>query len=241
MAYYLAVETTQSSFEAVNFKKTEKFKKLIGEQVGYESTLEEIDKFTTSYSNSQQLNYNLCSDKALAGCYEKHALSVIYVNGVEVRKVPGDLLFADSKKYIENPNLVIEYIVNKAKEEDSKFFRDLSLILPENCVTTYMITILATSIENKQYKDLKNKFSLLDKLKMLLNKKSDEDLVRNIAKSLVQFCYLDGEGQLEFTDTIDYEKFHHTLSFISEYERTLSKVKTNGPKKIKRKQNTRKK
>lgn len=235
MAYYFAVETTVSSFEGLNIKKTEKFKQLFGEKEGYETTLEEIDKFTTEYYDEKRLSNELHGDKVLSDYYYNHSLSIIYVNGVEVRKVPGNILFSDSKKYIENPNLVIDYIVNKAKEEDSVFFRKLSLILPENNITTYMISVLATAIEDKQIKKLKKEFSLLDKLKMLLNKRSDEELIQNIAKSLVQFCYLDGEGKLEFSDTIDYEKFHHTVSFISEYERNKSIEKTNGPKKVKRK------
>lgn len=241
MAYYLAVETTVSSFEGLNFKKSKKYQKLFGNQKGYESTLEEIDKFTTEYVDEQRLSNDLQNDSVLSSYYHNHPLSIIYVNGLEVRKVPGELLFLDSKKFIENPNLVIEYIINKAKEEDTLFFRKLSLILPENNVTTYMISVLATSFENKQIKGFKNKLSLLDKLKMFLNKKNDEELIQNIAKSLVQFCYLDNDGQLEFTETIDYEKFHHTVSFISEYERNLSKEKTDGPKRVKTKQNTRKK
>ena len=74
---------------------------------------------------------------------------------------------------------------------------------------------------------------------MLFNKRTNADFIRNIARSLVEFCYLDGEGKLMFSDDIDYEKFRYTVSFISEYEREYVKVKTVGPKKAKkRKKNT---
>ena len=232
MTYYFAVETTESTFEALNIKKSEAFKRLSGSNGVYECTLEEIDMFTSQYLNQSNLANHLICDKILPDFRYNNPLSVIYVNGGEIRKVQGNLLFKDSKKFIDNPNLAIEYIINKAKEQDSNFFRKLSLILPENCITTYMISVLATAIEDKT---IKEKGHLIDKLKMLLNRKSNEDLIDNIAKSLVQFCYIDGDGKLIFADTIDYEKFHYTVSFISEYEKEYGKTKTEGPKKTKKK------
>lgn len=235
MAYYFAVETTHSSFEAVNIKKTRQFKELFQSEEGYECTLEEIDRYTAEYLDESRLAHDLHGDRVLAWCHRNHPLSIIYVNGLEVRKVPGNLLFAGSKKYIENPNLTIDYIVQKAEEGDSRFFRELSLVLPENNVTTYMTSVLATSLEDNQMIENMN---LVDKLKSVLNRTKNEDLIYNIAKSLVQFCYLDGEGKLEFSDTIDYEKFHFTVSFISEYEANLAKEMNNGPKRVITKQNT---
>ena len=68
-----------------------------------------------------------------------------------------------------------------------------------------------------------------------LNRKKEDELIDNIAKSLVQFCYLDGEGKLNFSDTIDYEKFHYTVSFISEYEQELTKEHSSELKKVRTK------
>lgn len=232
MAYYFAVETTQSDFEALNIKKCETFKKLYKTESTYECTLEEIDRFTTEYLDEKQLANDLNADKILPNFRYNNPLSIIYVNGVETRKVQGNLLFRDSKKIIENPKLAIEYIRNKATEGDSRFFRNLSLVLPENNITTYMISVLATAIENKKVKQNEH---MIDKLKMLLNKKSNDSLIENIARSLVEFCYLDGEGKLIFSDTIDYEKFHYTVSFISEYEKEYGKSKQENPIKTKTK------
>ena len=232
MAYYLAVETTQGAFEALSVRKSETFKKLTDSKNTFECTLEEIDQFTTQYINEKQLANDLNGENILPNFRYNNPLAVIYVNGGEIRKLQGNLLFKDSKKLIENPELAIEYIINKAKEEDSTFFRKLSLILPENSINTYMISVLATAIEDKKIKQ-NNHF--LDKFKMLFNKRSNDDFIKNIAKSLVEFCYLDGEGKLEFSNAIDYEKFRYTVSFISEYEREYGKVKTEGPKKTKKK------
>ena len=232
MAYYFAVETTESAFEALNIKKSEKFKKLCDTKSTYECTLEEIDQFTTQYFDEKHLANDLNGDKILPNFRYNNPLAVIYVNGGEIRKLQGNLLFKDSKELIENPNLTIEYIINKAIEEDSVFFRKLSLILPENNINTYMISVLATAIEDKK---IKHNAHLIDKFKMLFNKRSNDDFIKNIARSLVEFCYLDGEGKLIFSDTIDYEKFRYTVSFISEYEREYQKVKTEGPKKTKKK------
>lgn len=232
MAYYFAVETTESTFEALNIKKSEAFKKISETNSTYECTLEEIDRFTTQYINESLLANHLICDKILPNFRYNHPLSVIYVNGGEIRKVQGNLLFKDSKELIENPKLTIEYIINKAIEEDSIFFRKLSLILPENNITTYMISVLATAIEDKK---IKQNAHLIDKFKMLFNKRSNDELIENVARSLVEFCYLDGEGKLIFEDTIDYEKFRYTVSFISEYEKEYGKVKTEGPKKTKKK------
>lgn len=231
MAYYFAVETTQSAFEALNIKKSETFKRLYNTESTYECTLEEIDRITTEYLDERQLANDLNGEKILPNFRYNNPLSVIYVNGGEIRKVQGNLLFKDSKKLIENPNLTIEYIINKAKEEDSNFFRKLSLILPENNITTYMISVLATAIENKK---INHNGHLIDKLKMLFNKRSNDDLIKNVAKSLVEFCYLDGEGKLIFSDTIDYEKFRYTVSFISEYEKEYEITKKDVSNKTKK-------
>ena len=231
MAYYFAVETTQSAFEALNIKKSETFKKLYKTESTYECTLEEIDHFTTEYTNERQLANDLNGDKILPNFRYNNPLSIIYVNGGEIRKVQGNLLFKDSKELIENPKLTIEYIINKANEEDSKFFRNLSLILPENNITTYMVSVLATAIEDKKIKQNRH---LIDKFKMLFNKRSNDDFIKNIAKSLVEFCYLDVEGKLVFSDNIDYEKFRYTVSFISEYEKEYRKTKVETSKKTKK-------
>ena len=59
---------------------------------------------------------------------------------------------------------------------------------------------------------------------MFFNKRSNDEFIKNIAKSLVQSCYLDKDGKIVFLDTIDYEKFRHTVSFISEYEKEYGKT-----------------
>lgn len=221
MAYYFAVETTESTFEGLNIKKTQSYKETVkSEEETYECTLEEIDKFTTNFHNLSRLMHTIYSDGAITWSRYKYPLSVLYVDGLEVRKVKGNILLADSKKYIENPNLVLEYIINKIKEKDALFLRKLGLIQDENSIARYKISKLATALEEKIIYDEK---TTIEKLKNPLQSKIEEKKIEEVALLLVYDCYINGEGELIFSGEIDYEKLHNTIAFISEYEKELEK------------------
>lgn len=221
MAYYFAVEITTSSYEATNIKKTRKFKNLFPEDDRpYECTLEEIDKFTTEYKSEESIRNGLYSEDAIPWAYYSRPLSIVHVDGIEVRIVNGNILFADSKKYIENPNLVIEYIINKVKERDTLFLRTLSDTQNENSIAMYKISKLATALEEKESYDKK---STIEKLKYPLETKVTDEIIEELALLLIHDCYLNGAGELIINDQIDYEKLHNIVAFISEYEKALEK------------------
>ena len=125
MAYYLAVERTPGSYEAINIKKTTKGKILFPKDDKYECTLEEIDKFTTEYENIKNLRYTLNTEHKIP--WANSALSLVYVNGIEI-KISQDILFKSSKKHIENPDLVVAYLTHKFLNYDLDFVNEMLLI-----------------------------------------------------------------------------------------------------------------
>lgn len=231
MAYYLAVETSEKECVALNIKKSGYFGIKNHNEIKYECTLEEIISYTTKFENRERLMQCLLSEGIVREDDFEKPIWIVYASGIEVRKIRSDILYKDSRSFFENPHLVIEYIINKGEERDSLFFRKLSLTLPETSITTYMISKLATAMEHES---IYNERSLKDKLKYPLKIRVDEKLIPNIAESLVQDCYIDGEGELLFSSTVDYEKLNAIISFINQYESTLTKEKENGPKKTRK-------
>lgn len=196
MAYYLAVERTPDSFEAINIKKTTKGKKMFAPNESYECSLEEIDRFTTEYETLMSLKYSLHSERKIP--WANSSLALVCVQGIEL-KITQDILLRNSKKYLENPNLVIEYLINKFCSYDSDFTNQLSNNFPETTETRNVLEELKLEIT-----------------KCIINKsKLDINNITDIANSLIYNAEL----------TIDYQKLHNIVAFISEYENSLNQEK----------------
>ena len=190
MAYYIAVETQEKNYSALNIKKSGYFGLTNKpDQMVYECTLEEIDGYTTKFQNKDRLMWCLVSERILPAQQHNYSLAIVHTNGPEVRIVDENILYADSKKYLQNPNLVIEYIKNKIEENDVMFLRKLSSTLPETSVITYMIAVLATTMENNYIYGTK---SFKEKLTSPRPVPLDETLISNIANALVYDCYING-------------------------------------------------
>lgn len=196
MAYYLAVEKVPNSYEAINIKKTTKGRELFKDDT-FECTLEEIDKFTSSYDSIEKMSYELYSEKKLQ--WLNCSLAIFHVNGTKM-KIEQNMIFSKSKKYLENPNLVIDYILNQYKNINTDFFKELALILPEND---------KTRVENL-IKDLENS--------IVCNLLFDVSIASAVVKSLI--CNIDESG-VALENKFDYKKLHNIVIFIANYENEL--------------------
>ena len=206
MAYYFAVEESKKSYVALNIKMMENDENTAKKDPSlYECTLEEIDKFTSQYSDEEKMREVLYRNKVIQWCYYKSKFSVIYKNQDELREVNGNFLYADSRKYIEDYNLVIEYIINKVKSKDTMFLDNLSFVVRDDRLTVYMLTSIALTINPGD--------------------KKFDTIIRNFTQSLIQECYLNGNKELMFSKQIKYEKILKIIAFISLYEKELEKDK----------------
>jgi hypothetical protein len=206
VAYYIAVETTIDEFEAINVKKTNTFKKVFpDDSKPYECSLDEIDKYTVEYNEQKNFSDDLYDSKLIPWSYYARNFAIICDNEQGARKVLGDILFSSSKKYIENPSLVTKYIMDKAQAKDVVFLKQLSSILEDTSMGTYLASRLANFMDKKQ------EFS--------------DAAIKKIAELLIQNYSLTDNGSLDFSVLVNYERFHNTVAFISEYENKLEKNK----------------
>ena len=221
MAYYLAVDRSEEDYEAVKIKKSGYFG-LANSNIErvYECTLEEIDGYTSKFPDYGKLMHCLASEGLLSKEHANKPLGIIYTDGIEVRKVVGEILYSDMVDYLKFPELLVEYIKLKGASFDVLFFRALASSLPDDSMIKSLIAMLATSMEDVLVNSDKPLLArIIDNPRTVFN---EEELLNNIANALVYETCIDKRGELTVLNNIDCEKFHATLSFVSQYERNLS-------------------
>lgn len=197
MAYYFAVERNPNSYEAINIKKTKKGKKIFSTNREYECTLEEIDRYTTQYENLKALSCDLNDQKEIP--WSTTPVAIVYVNGGEIR-ILQELLFSESKKYLEQPQLVGEYIFNKFMQLDTGFFKELINTQPENSKLRELIEGIILEIEA----------SIINKTPLEASRvfKLNNSLIYNVDES----------EKVIYPQELNYEKLHNVVVFIADYE-----------------------
>ena len=213
MAYYLAVERVPNLYEAINIKKTTRGRKLF-ENDTHECTLEEIDRFTSQYNRIETLSYELYSENKVQ--WPNCSLAIVHINGTETL-IEKNMIFSKNKKYLENPNLVTDYILNQYKNVNINFFKELALVLSEND---------KNRVENLT-EDLERS--------IVCNLLFDESIASAVAKSLI--CNTDSKG-LAKENELNYIKLHKIVVFIANYEDSLKQAKENTSKRTRTKKYT---
>ena len=213
MAYYLAVERVPNLYEAINIKKTTRGRKLF-ENDTHECTLEEIDRFTSQYNRIETLSYELYSENKVQ--WPNCSLAIVHINGTETL-IEKNMIFSKNKKYLENPNLVTDYILNQYKNVNINFFKELALVLTEND---------KNRVENLT-EDLERS--------IVCNLLFDESIASAVAKSLI--CNTDSKG-LAKENELNYIKLHNIVVFIANYEDSLKQAKENTSKRTRTKKYT---
>lgn len=212
MAYYLAVERNIDSYEALNIKNTRKARDIFSSKYdnNYACALEEIDKFTTQYDSLQALKYDLYSEHKIS--WFTCPLAIVYSSEKELR-ITKDILLSSSIKYLENPNLVIEYLVNRFCNLDISFTKELANTLKDKSIIRAKIESITSSMEAG----------------ITYNMSLELNSIVHLAQSLVY--NLDKDGFIKESKTIDYEMLHNIIVFITNYEnkekeKTKNRIKT---------------
>lgn len=198
MTYYLALERKPNSYEAIHIENT-----LLGKNLFLndkcERTLEEIDCYTTQYITLEQLTHELYCDKFIPWTHS--SVAIVCVNGTNIT-IKKDLLFKESRTYLDNPILVLEYLISELSLCNTEFAKELS-----------------DRVEN-----LKEKEQLQELIKtMEENKEQDIPLemteLMYLAESLVYTT--DNFGHIQEPRLYEYSKIHNLVLAIVNYENKL--------------------
>lgn len=218
MAYYFAVETEENSFNAINVKRCRSyFNTLNNYDEPLACTLKEIDKVTTTFANEEELRNMLLNVYSLTINDYNKPLAIFYLNGIERRLVNGGILYEDSREMLEEPKLVIEYIKDLCLNKDSAFFREIAEIYPNDSICKSLICKIASILEGNIKGDI-----------------PIESLVVETSKILMNNTKINESGMIIYKNTINYEKLHTLVAFISQYKLSLM----NKNKMIRVKENT---
>ena len=218
MAYYFAVETEENSFNAINVKRCRHyFKTTNNYNEPLACTLKEINDVTTTFANEEELKKMLLSVYSLKEEDYNKPLAIFYLNGIERRLVKGNILYEDSRYLLEEPNKVIEYIQEECKNNDFTFFRELSKIYPNDSICKSLICKIASLLEGKT-----NNENI-----------SNESLAIEATKILMNNTEINSNGMISYKNTINYEKLHTLVSFISEYKLSLQNDLNNQKRRVK--------
>lgn len=233
MAYYFAVQKKDGNYLALNIKESGYFDSPYKYEEPCACTLEEINKYTTRYTNERLIKNCLISEGILSMDDEEQQLVIIFVEDDDKEykswKVKGKILYKDSKNFVENTQLVLEYIIKKAEENNFTFFRELATTLPSNLVSTARITRIASLLEKSIVNGTRE--PELDSVTSL-----GENFIVNTAKILIYKPQIIPEtGAVTHTDEVDPEAFHNIVSFIRDYETRLKKDKNSGYTKTRQK------
>lgn len=203
MAYYLAVERKPNSYEAINIKKTQLGRNLFLNN-NWECTLEELDCFTTQYISLEQLTHELHCDKFIP--WPNSSIATVCVSDSEIITIEKDLLFKESKKYLNNPSVVFEYVIKELSECNIEFATEL-YEKTEDIRTKEKLMILIGKIKAKLAYDVPLEMTELT----------------NVAESLVYNT--DNSEYTHEPRLYEYSKIHNIVLAIANYENKLKENK----------------
>lgn len=229
MAYYVAVQKKNGNYLGINIKESGYFDKPFSYKEIGACTLEEIDRYTTRYPYEVFFKRCILSEGILSIDDINQPLVIYYYkedeNGKEERKVSDYILYKDSKKYIENPLLVIDYVLKKAHDNDYIFFRKLADTIPVNQICASSVTKIALLLE-------RNTINGNNELKSDIYPSFGDEMITEVIKLLIyNNRIIPNSGTVTYTKEINFESFHNLLVFISNYEKELAKDKASGYKK----------
>lgn len=218
MAYYFAVETEENSFNAINVKRCRYYFKTSNHYTEpLACTLKEIDNVTTTFANEEELRKMLLDVYSLETEDYNKPLAIFYLDGIERRLVKGNILYEDSRSFLEEPSLVIEYIKELCKNKDYRFFREISEMYSNDSICKSLICKIASILEGNTTENV-----------------PVDLLATEVTKILMNNTEINVNGMITYKNTVNYEKLHVLVSFISQYKLSLK----NNNEKIRVKENT---
>ena len=232
MAYYFAVETQTNNYNAINIKRSRIYShNVYMYENPFECTLKEIDKITTTFKDEEELRLALINCYSLSTENFDKIFAIFYKEGMESRLLPNSILYEDSRELLENPNEIIKYIENKSLENDYDFFRQLATTLTDESITKSLVSKIASLIEKSVISG--DRTEELYKLNIF-----GGNVVTETVKLLIYQNHINEQGNVTYTNKINYEKLHNLVGFISKYEKTLKKDEITSLKRSKIKENT---
>ena len=199
MAYYLAVERKPDLYEAINIKKTPLGRNLFLNNT-YECTLEEIDCFTTQYISLEQLIHELYCDKFIP--WPNSSVATVCVDNGTILTIERDMLFKESKKYLDNPYMVLEYLINELSACNIMFAKELS-----------------EKVDNPKEKEMLETLINMMKEKLEYDISIDMTSLMHITELLVYNT--DDSEHIQEPRLYEYSKIHNIVLVIAKNENRL--------------------
>lgn len=226
MAYYFMVEAKRGTYIPIEIKDSNYFN---GEKKQYLKpgayALSEIDSFTTMFEDEYQLRKTLLIEGVLNPEYQDRSLSIRLYHKNQYTKVRHDLLYQDSKKYLDNPYLVVEFVMDRFYNDDFLFIQKLAANYTSyhECANTATEVMhgAAHSVHNGTRHEMLDRFDLNGDL-----------FVTRLVKLLIYKYTTDYSGYTLYQSEINYRNLHSIIAFINNYYKdrkdiiTKPKVKT---------------
>lgn len=223
MAYYFMIESKKGSYRELNISDSRYFqgtKRKYKKACAY--SLEEIDEFTVMFNNEDELRETLVRDGIISSDIINKPLSIRYSMKEQYNKVPYDLLYQDSIKYLMSPEKLIESIIRRYYDND--------FMLIKKIATTFsnFRRCSSTAPEVRQYIDDTIRTGVRSRNLDLVDENGDKIITR-LLKLILLDSYDDYySGRVIYRDKINYRNLHVLIALVNYYDK--DKVKSENKK-----------
>jgi len=220
MAYYFMVQPKIGTYEPIEIKNSIYFeveKRQYVKPCAY--SLSEIDSFTTRFNDEIELRDTLLSEGLLDPELGEKSLSIRFFNKNNYKKVRYDFLYQKDLKYIQNPELVIEFVMNKFHENDFLFIQKLAANFSNyhECANTATEVMhgAAHSLYNGKRHEMLDRFDLNGDL-----------LTARLVKLIIYKYTTDFNGYTRYKEEVNYRNLHTIIAFINNYYKDKTETET---------------
>lgn len=229
MAYYFMVETKKGQYEPIEINKSKYFK---GEKKQYVKPyaygLNEVDAYTTCFIDKDDLRATLLEEGLLNPEYQNKALSIRFYNKNQYNKVRHDFLFYEDLKYIKNPDLIVDFVMEKYDKNDFLFLKKLAANFSRHHECANTATEVMHAAEHSLYNNKRHEILEIFDLNGNL-------LVTRLIKLLIYKHTTDYSGYIRYKDEVNYKNLHDVIAYINNYFRDKTEKETKPKTKIKTK------
>lgn len=222
MAYFLQIKDNSGNYRTINIKKSDYFierqlTKTYKRAGGYK--IQELDKFTMLFADEYDLKNHLLASGLLPHELENGTIVIRFIkkNG-DIKNY--NLLYQDDLAYFYVPNLLIEFVINKYREQDFEFLRDFAknFYFVRECMGT------AADLYNMANMAIDS--GIIDRGFEELDSNGD-NIVRRMVMLLI-YKYNIYKGDVKYLNEFNWRTFHMLINFINNYqERTITKNEGN--------------
>ena len=210
MAYNIMAEIKKGIYFPLDISKS----KLFERTSRYKETrysLEEIDRFTSNFENSNKLRKHLIETEILdLKTYDKPLSIRMPQKGEKPKKVMYDFLYQKDRKYLDNPHLLVSDIRRMQTHGDFNFCLEYTL----HFINTYDCRDIAPELRYFFEKSLR--CGIADSRLYEQDENGDFPLVR-MTKQLIYGCH-HNYGNITYDyDNLKYRNLHEIIAFCEHY------------------------